>query len=221
MFNFFKRKRNDIITTPSTKKNDYDFKWYDPGGDNPFPFRILDCRPLTHTVISTTKDRKIAETFNSLRKSNGRELTNQEITDSSIWNCDLRLPHNGSALEGIVFQADCMEVKWDIYIYDSIFLFSRSWSGNLIYRANAEVGKNEIKIRCVHAQSSDSMAVQNVYFLMASHAMNQVFPHSISSETPDNAMTIACESFALFGNRACYATYEDITKLPIVTPNVK
>ena len=47
----------------------------------------------------------------------------------------LEFPHSGAALEGIIFKADSMEVKWDIYIYDWLFLFARSWTGDLYYRA--------------------------------------------------------------------------------------
>ena len=213
--NLFRRRK--IASRVSS--SEYSFKWYDPGGESPYPFRTLDCRPLTHTVVSATKDPKIAKSFQRLRSSDGRDLVPLAISDSSAMDCDLRIPHNGAKLEGIVFKADRMEVKWDIYVYDSVFLFSRSWTGELIFRAEAEIGETEIRICRIHAALSDKVAVQNVYFLLASHAMRQVFPHSVPRELPDHAMAIATYSFGVFGNRACFATFDDITILPITVPN--
>ena len=43
---------------------DYQFKWYAPGPENPFGLRILDCRSLTRTVVATTSDLSIAQRYN-------------------------------------------------------------------------------------------------------------------------------------------------------------
>ena len=42
-----------------------------------------------------------------------------------------------------------MEAKWEIYIYNSVFLFARSWTGELRYRAAATVGPTEIHITAI------------------------------------------------------------------------
>jgi len=202
-----------------TGGNQYEFRWYDPSQENPFPIRILDVRSLTWNVVATTGDVKIAESFNAQRHSDGRDLCETVIDNATTIECHLVFPHNGDSLEGIVFKADSMDVKWDIYIYDSVFLFVRSWKGQLQYRAFANVGSDKIIIHKIETSVGNvETAAQAVYFLVATHAMGRVLPHTIPRDTPNDAQQIALLSFSMYGNRGCYATYEDITAIPLPKP---
>lgn len=123
-------------------------------------------------------------------------------------------------MEGIVFKADSMDVKWDIYIYGSKFLFVRSWTGDLQYRASAEIFNDRISIHEIEAsKSAIENAPQTVKFLLATHAMGRVLPHTIPRDTPDDPKMIALLTFSMFGKLGCYATYEDILKVEIPRPN--
>jgi len=213
-------RENAVPVSPKGARADYQFRWYDPGPENPFGIRLLDCRPLTQTVIATTSDRSIAERYNLLRGSNGRDLISAQIPDSVRCPASLRFPHNGAPLKGIVFKAPSMDVKWDIYVYDSVFHFARSWTGELQYRAFATVGPSDIhvtEIECPRLESK--IAACHVYFLVATHAMGRVLPHRLPEGTPEDPMTIATLSFSMFGNLGCYATFEDITRIPITRPS--
>lgn len=191
-------------------------KWHDPGPGNPFGVRLLDCRPLTWNWVATTKDPSIAQRFVRLRTSDGKDLINATISNSVRLPANLVLPHNGVALEGVVFKADSMEVKWDIYIYNSVFLFSRSWTGDLYYRALATVGPTSIRIAEIECPESEAeLAPSHVYFLLGTHAMGRALPHRLPAATPHEPMTMATLSFSLFGRFACYATFDDITRTPI------
>lgn len=210
---------HDKSSDTANSGNQYDLRWYDPGEDNPFPVRILDVRSLTWNVVATTKDVKIAESFSAQRHFDGRDFIDAAIENASKIVCHLVFPHNGDPLDGIVFKADSMDVKWDIYIYDSVFLFVRSWTGQLQYRAVADVGPDKIIIHTIETSASNvETASQAVYFLLATHAMGLVLPHTIPRNTPDNSQQIALLSFSMFGNRGCYATFEDITTIPLLVP---
>ena len=190
--------------------------WYDPGPENPFGIRLLDCRAVTWNLVATTADRTIAERHVLLRDSDGKELVDAAIPDPVRLPVSLKFPHNGAPLEGVVFKAGSMEVKWDIYIYNSVFLFARSWTGELCYRAVASVGPTEIHITEIECSNSDAaLASSHVYFLIGTHAMGRVLPHRLPNSTPDDPMTMATLSFSLFGRFGCYATFEDITRIPI------
>lgn len=201
---------------------EYEFKWYDPGEDNPFPVRILDVRSLTWNVVATTSDAKIAVSFNAQRQSDGREYIGAEIENATTLACNLAFPHNGAQVEGIVYKAASMDVKWDIYIYGSTFLFVRSWTGQLQYRAFAEITDTEIRIHKIETSSDyTKTAPQTVYFLLGTHAMGRVLPHTIPRDMPDDPQQIAMFSFSLYGNLGCYATYEDITQIEIPRPKAE
>ena len=195
---------------------DYEYQWYDPGDDNPFGVRFLNVRGLTRCVTSTTGDQHIAETFLAQRDSDGREFMGANIETPETLACELTFPHNGDTLEGIVFKAESMDVKWDIYVYDSVFLFVRSWTGKLQYRAFAEIGDSYIRIDKIETSSDHiKTAPQAVYFILGTHAMQRVLPHTIPRETPHDPQKIALWSFSMYGNLAYYATYEDVTQIEI------
>ena len=198
----------------------YVFKWYDPGPDNPFGIRVLDCRPLTWNLLSASGDLSVAKSYGQLRNANGRELIGSPIPDAVRFATSLQFPHNGQTLDGVVFKADAMEVKWDIYIYDSVFLFARSWTGELKFRAWATVGNTSIHITEIECSQEDrQLAAAHVYFLLGTHAMKRVLPHRVPCEPSADPMTIATVSFALFGRFGCYAAFDDITTVAIAPPS--
>jgi hypothetical protein len=174
------RLENKTPSMPDKVEKQFVFKWHDPGPGNPFGIRVLDCRSLTGNVIATTKDKAVAECYNYLRGSDGRDLIGAAIEDPVRCPVFLKFPHNGAKLEGIVHKAGSMDVKWDIYVYNSVFLFARSWTGELCYRAVATIGSSEIHITEIECPRSDvKIAASHVYFLMGTHAMRRVLPHRL------------------------------------------
>ena len=158
----------------------------DPGEENPLPVRILDVRDLTWNIVATTSDEKVAESFNIQRHSDGREYIDAEIPNPETVQCNLVFPHNGDELEGIIYKADSMDIKWDIYIYDATFLFVRSWTGQLQYRAFAEITDTNIRINQIQTAAKHiETAPQAVYFILGTHALGRVLPHTIPADIPD------------------------------------
>src|SRR4051812_38631971 len=104
------RTEKSVTLSKENDRKDYNFRWHDPGPENPFGLRLLDCRPLTQTVVATTSERAIAERYNLLRGNDGRDLVGASITDGVHCATSLKFPHNGAPLEGIVFKANSMDV---------------------------------------------------------------------------------------------------------------
>lgn len=212
MINWFRKKKHKKESEKQIEKSDdYNFKWYDIGDDNPFNKRILDIRSFTGTMVATTSDKKVAEKYNSLRNSIGEEYKGKTIPNSSKSTIKLEYPHNGTELKGIAFKAESMDCKWDIYVYDNFFYFTRSWTGDLVYKVKAEILKDKIKlVEIEHNDEINSVeAENNVHFLIMTHAVGQPFPHTVPKDMI-NEKDIAIWSFGQFGNRACYATYDNI-----------
>jgi hypothetical protein len=204
---------------PVSAAQTYQFKWYELGPENPFPVRILDVRSLTGTVVATTRDRNIAEKYLAMRQSDGRDLIPISIPDSIWIPASLKFQHNGAPLEGLVFKADSMDVKWDIYIYDGCLLFARSWTGELKYRAKIRIEPDAVVITEIQCPQSDArIAPAHIFFLIGTHVMRRVLPHQLPADSSRDPHDMATLSFSLFGNRACYATFEDITEISIPPP---
>lgn len=194
------------------KEEEYSFQWIEIGKDSPFNKRILDVRSLTWNIVATTKDKNVAESYNRLRNSNGKEYIDSSIDNGITIDTLLEYPHNGDTLDGIVFKSDSMDCKWDIYIYNNIFYFVRSWLGELVYKANIEVLSNKLIIYKIEfsKETTLKLAKSDIHFLLKTHAMGQVLPHQIPAYL-NSDMDIALYSFRQFGNKGCYACFEDIT----------
>lgn len=198
-------------------KSEYNFEWHEANSDgNPFNKRILDVRPFTWHTVATTQDKNIAETYGKLRSSYGKEYIGANVENPQTTEIYLEYPHNGEPLEGIVFKAESMDVKWDIYIYDTIFYFTRSWTGDLVYKAYSQILPDKIRIDKVEYPNDTNLeqAKSNVHFLLNTHAMGQVIPHQVPDDL-ETDMAIALYSFQQFGNKGCYACFEDITNTTV------
>jgi hypothetical protein len=210
--------KNKLKGNKEESEDTYSFRWYEIGeAENPFNKRILDIRSFTQTVISTTSKFEVVGLFNSSRASVGENHRGAKIPNETKTEASLVYPHNGEKLEGIIFKSAEMECKWDIYIYDDCFYFVRNWSDELFFKAFAEISDKEIIVNKIHysnGKHSADEAINAVHFLMKSHAFGQPFPHQIPNVFSDEEK-MAHFSFTLYGNRACYATFEDITDTTI------
>lgn len=213
MFGWPKKKPAKLSESEVLQRGgNFRFQWHEIGEGNPFNKRILDIRSFTLSMIATTSKKEVAEKFTSLRTSVGNEHIGTNVSNSKSTSTNLTYPHNGASLQGVVFKADSMDCKWDIYIYDGTFYFSRSWTGDLVYKATANVGADLIQLLNIEYPSDmdELLAINNVHFLIMSHAFGKVFPHMIPKGL-ESENDIAAYSFSAFGNKACYASHEQIT----------
>jgi len=223
MFNFF-RKMIKTVPVEQGVNPMYDFKWYDLGESNPFNTRILDIRPYTQQMISTTQDPRIAELFLINRKGIGQQYIEFEFKNGVSTDVHLTYSHDGKKIEGVGYKASTMEDKWDIYAWNDIIYFVRSWTGDVGYKAFITYNDKSFTVYKIEfeavgeVENQLSIATNNVHFLISTLAFKAVQPHKI----PDHLVTneeIAAYSFSIFGRNCWYATYDDIINLTIIDTN--
>ena len=78
--------------------------------------------------------------FASGRVSTGAQHKGEEPDDAMTFSREIVFPLSfvRPVREGAVYLAEVMEDKWDVFFYGSALYFARSWSGQLIYRAELE-----------------------------------------------------------------------------------
>ena len=218
MFSIFKKKNTHLdrsINTGPVKDPVYNFKWYETGEGNPFQMRVLDIRSYTQHMISTTKDPNVAEGFVKNRASIGQEYRGFAFNAPTVLEVSLTYPHNGEKMEGAGYKAGEMEDKWDIYCWDNVMYFVRSWTGDVGYKAQVTYNDNHFSIQNIEFQRASSaleeqsIALNNVHFLISTLLFKRVQPHKIPRHLLTNE-EIAAYSFAAFGRNSWYATYEDV-----------
>lgn len=207
--NLFKRKKKQL----QPQEDNYRFRWLDPGKDSPFNKRVLDIRSFTWGIISTSEDTNIVNKYSDLRYTLGEEYIGKSIEDAEVHETFFEFPHNGSKVEGILYKSESMDVKWDMYSYDKIIYFTRSWTGELIYKAYLDIlENNNVGIYQIEYPKSIGFEIANsaVYFLLKSHVQEVIHPHRVPSDL-NTEIEIAHYSLEQYGNKACYASYNDIT----------
>jgi hypothetical protein len=193
--------------------------WLEPD-QNPFGLRILDCRPFSTTMISTTKDPNIAARFSHLRSASGEEHRGRHPDDALIVPCNLIYPFNGESHDSPLFVAQQMEDKWDIYLYDGYLYFARSWTGDLALRATIAFKEKaavitEIEANRAKVLDDSALAVKMVDFLVKRHLYHQEAPHPFPQGIPEEKKTLALYSFSEYGRWAFYGSFEDTTTVRV------
>ena len=186
-----------------------------PASESQFGVEVWDCSGFTQTMLSTSGDLEVAASFVRQRAADGIEYRGQEPADASVHGCRLTY-HWPAVLEGgPLFKAEQMEDKRDIYYHGGNLYLARSWTGQLVYRAAVEQ-KDEKLVVTELAIGGDQPAeyeLRVVDFLIKSHVLGQVVPHPLPADLPTEH--IGLFSFAQFGRRCAYGSYEDTTTIRV------
>lgn len=197
----------------------YELKWIE-ANDNPFKVKIFDCREYAINRRSTTQNQDIATKFLETRASNGTEYIGRFPKNGAKMEVDLNFHSRVSPKfkdgipDGVLFKAQTMEEKWDIYKYANFLFYVRSWTGELEYFSNYIPTATGFKVDLVVLDDSKIdekdpyFQLKVVEFLIHSHILGLQVPHPIPMSLEDKAETIAAYSFSMFGNRGYFATYE-------------
>jgi hypothetical protein len=190
-----------------------DVRWLEPH-ESPFGIRVLDCRPFTTSMISSTKDSSITVRFATLRRSDGSEHRSAHPEDSVRIACSLSYNAGGGSNDGTLFRAERMEDKWDIFLHDGRLLFVRSWTGTLIFAASVSFRDGRAivtEIEACRPQADDpTRPIRVVDFLLKTHVHRVEWPHPLLQVPGNDVQALVLGSFSEFGRWARYGTFEDM-----------
>jgi hypothetical protein len=196
-----------------TPLDDFEGVYFLPATENPFGVDVWDCSAFTQSRIAMTGDPAIAAGFVRRRASTGAEYREQAPDETSSVEVALRYGINRTLPEGPIFKAAEMEDKWDIYCFRPHIYFVRSWTGQLLHRAHIRSDPGTLTITRIDTGPGQTPEYDRraVDYLMKSHVLGHVVPHPVPAALPRDPAQIAVFSFASFGRRCWYATYDDPT----------
>jgi hypothetical protein len=84
--------------------------------ENPFHMQVLDCRPFSTGMISTTNDPYIAARFSHLRTSTGVEHRGQHPKHALVVPCESIYPFNGEFRDGPLFVAPKYQMQTGVRV---------------------------------------------------------------------------------------------------------
>src|SRR5215510_1880827 len=195
-----------------------EIKWIE-SADNPWGVRLLDLRPVTLGMISTSADPQCAENALSYAHDDGSSFVNMTPNSDRTVELSLRYRIEQPFAEGALFTPGCMEHKWAIFYRDGKILFVRSWTRELYAAADVKISGDELEITRIKGdlvdRNEDAEYKRRVVdYMIRSHALDLVYPVPLTSaDEPPNYTAMWC--FQGFGNRALVATAE---KIPYQVP---
>lgn len=162
-------------------------------------------------MLSTTKDPEIARSFVSLRSTDGQAIRGALPDDPVELPCSLSYDYGGETVDGPLFKSSVMEEKWDIYLYDRLVYFCRSWTGSLTFVAEITPLQRSLQVTRIWASRPDepALAVQQVDYLIKSHLYKLRVPHPLPLELQNDPKAAALYSFSQYGRICCFGTFQN------------
>lgn len=183
--------------------------------DNPWKIPILDVRPITLGMLSTSTDRQCAENAVSFSHDDGTSFIGIEPAVKRTIGCELRYHIDRMLVDGALFLPHEMEHKWAIYFHKSQIILIRSWLRQVVAVAEVETIENFAIIKTIQGtildeQEEPEFTVRVLDFLLRSHALGIAYPAPLPAGLEIHPEEAAHWCFSRFGNLAHYATPYEI-----------
>jgi hypothetical protein len=189
--------------------------------NNPWGVPILDVRPLTHSLVSTSSDIQCATNAISYNQEDGSCFVGQKPPLEKSINTNILYAKDRVLANGPIFIPSKMEHKWAIFCYENNIICVRSWIRKVFVLANVDQSGENICISSLTGsfdgnEYDDSYHLSSTFdYLIRSHAMELPFPVPISEEIAEDPYAAAMWCFSCFGDMAMFATpYKIETDIP-------
>jgi len=186
-------------------------RWLEPG-KHPWPVPVLDVRPVTLTMLSTTSDPQMAANAASFRGDDGLEFVGQEPPDNRSTPLTLRYRIDRVLADGVLFTPTAMEHKWALFHHQNRLLVVRSWQRRVYVAATTHQSEGFLDVeeaRGVFTEDNETPELtQSILdFIIRSHALGDVHPAPLAADPGDGLEDAALWCFSMFGDRAYFATH--------------
>ncbi len=198
-----------------------DIGWVD-ADRNPWGVPVIDVRPLTQTVMSTTTDQQCAANAVSYRGDDGAGFIGEEPAVTSVVPVELSYPVDRLLADGVLFTPEAMEHKWALFCHGGQILFVRGWKRRVAAIAQLEQRADRVAVVSVRGtftseDEAPELTCRVLDFLLRSHALRGEYPAPLAPGLEADPGRAAMWCFAMFGNRASFATPHPV---PLQDPDV-
>ncbi len=180
--------------------------------DNRWGIRLLDLRPLTQTVLSTSKDPQMAENALSYNTEDGTSFIGLLPREQNTIPANIGFPIDGRLVPGVLFTPAAMEHKWAIYFHDGTLIFVRSWFREVFATARTTQRDGMLIVEEITGDfagdESPEFTKSFLTFLLLSHAIGAVAPAPLPSMLEASPKEAGIWAFSAYGNRAHVGTFE-------------
>lgn len=176
--------------------------------ENPWGVRVLDVRPYTHGMLSTSNDPQCAQNAVSFFGDDGSGWIGQLPTARHSEAVNRRYMVDGRLYEGPLFIPDCMEHKWAIFYRQGRLIFVRSWLREVYVVADVKrISDEEIEVTQLYGEfgagtDDEGFDALVLDFLLRTHVLGQVYPAPLPSQLAVDEESSALWCVRMFGKMA-------------------
>ena len=205
-------------TTPQMPKP----SWIE-AADNEWGVRVLDVRPVTLTMLSTSHDPQCASNAVSFEQDDGRSFIGEETPTTRVIETSIRFPIDRILADGVLYTPSEMEHKWALFYHRGEIICVRSWLRRVQVIAHVESGHDYVEITNVRGVFTDEneepeFTIAVLDYLLRSHALDTVYPAPLPSGLGTDPQVAAVWCMSVFGNRALFASPVRFDRLKLSRP---
>jgi hypothetical protein len=198
-----------------------DIEWVD-ADHNPWGVPVIDIRPLTQTVISTTTDQQCAANAVSYRGDDGAGFIGEEPEVLRDVPTQLSYPVDRRLADGVLFAPEVMEHTWALFCHGGQILFVRGWKRRVAAIAQYEQRGDRVAVVSVRGtftseDEAPELTCRVLDYLLRRHALRGEYPAPLAPGLETDSGRAAMWCFSMFGNRASFATPHPV---PMQDPDV-
>ena len=183
--------------------------------DNPWGVDVLDVRPITLTMLSTSKDPTCAANAVSYGQDDGTGFIGQEPPTARRIDAGLRFPIDRILADGVLFAPRQMEHKWALFHHGGSILCVRSWLRQVRLIARTRAIEDAVEITEVQGtfttdDEPPAFTRRVLDHLLRSHALGLVHPAPLPPGMEKDPDAAAMWCMSMFGNRVSFATPHEL-----------
>ena len=185
--------------------------------NNPWGVDVLDVRPTTLTRLSFSEDQQCALNAMSFVNDDGSGFIGQAPPVDRTVACHLRFPIDRPLADGVLFTPLVMEHKWAIFHHRNQIICVRSWLRQVGAIATVEPHEDHVVVTSIrgalgNGDEDPALTVRLFDCLLRIHPLNLMYPVPLRAGMERDPDRAAIWCFALFGNRATFATPHDFPR---------
>jgi len=207
LFDIFRKKPK-----PEPPKK-IEWNWIAPD-DNPWNVKLLDLRPFTQGVLSTTHNPQMADNAVSYSGENGKVFWGISPKNTKTINSCLQYPIESPLQAGALFVPKVMEQKWAIFFDGENIIFVRSWLREVLVVAKTRQDNDWLTVETITGEfkEDDSPETTNaiVNFLLVSHAMGEIVPTPLPEELGIILDQAGIWAFSQYGTFALFGVFDEM-----------
>ncbi len=187
--------------------------------ENPWRIRVLDVRPVTQHMVSSSRDPQCAVNAVSYRQDSGASFIGAEPPIQRTVSTSLPYRIESPLPGGALFRPSAMEDKWAMFYQFDQIIFVRSWQRKVYVVADTKEIGEYLEVRSIRGtflaeDEPPDFSNRVLDFLIRSHALSLSYPAPLLPNLEADPQQAALWCFSAFGRRAEFASLDDPGEAP-------